>query len=78
MNMVFLLIMICLDNDEGINECERNIIDQFETVESCMDTLEVIKWELSPHIKPDVGVSLWCDIDRGVIMMERGKTIEDK
>ena len=77
MDMVFLLIMICLDNDEGINKCEKNLIDQFESADECMSVLEVIQWELAPHIKDGVGVQLWCDIDRGVIMMERGKILEN-
>ena len=65
--------MICLNG-----ECEKNLIDQFETLDGCMQTKEVIEWELAPHLKDDVGVKLWCDIDRDVIMMERGKILEDR
>ena len=72
MDMVFLLIMICLNG-----ECEKNLIDQYESADECMSVLEVIQWELSPHIQPGVGVTLWCDIDSGVIMMERDKILED-
>ena len=72
MDMVFLLIMICLNGD-----CEKNLIDQYESVDECMSVLEVIQWELSPHLQPNVGVQLWCSIDKGVIMMERDKILED-
>ena len=73
MDMVFLLIMICLNG-----ECEKNLIDQYESVDECMSVLEVIQWELAPHIQGWCGgPTLWCDIDRGVIMMERGKILEN-
>ena len=66
-----LLIMICLNG-----ECERNLIDQYESTDECMSVLEVIQWELAPHIREGVGVNLWCDVARGVIMMERDKLIK--
>ena len=72
MDMVFLLIMICLNG-----ECEKNLIDQYESADECMSVLEVIQWELSPHIQPGVGVTLWCDIARGGIKIVRDKILED-
>ena len=69
--LTFLLIMICLNG-----ECERNLIDQYESTDECMSVLEVIQWELAPHIRECVGVNLWCDVARGVIMMERDKLIK--
>ena len=68
MDLVFLLIMICLDNDKGVSECEKNLIDQFEMVEECIQTKEVIEWELAPHLKLGVEVTLWCSVDRNTII----------
>ena len=45
--LTFLLIMICLNG-----ECERNLIDQYESTDECMSVLEVIQWELAPHLNP--------------------------
>ena len=69
--LTFLLIMICLNG-----ECERNLIDQYESTDECMSVLEVIQWELAPHLNPEVGVNLWCSISKNEIMMERGVIIK--
>jgi hypothetical protein len=68
MDLVFLLIMICLANDEGVTKCEKNLIDQFENVERCVQTKEVIQWELAPHLKSNIGVTLWCSVNRNEII----------
>ena len=60
--------MICLDDVNGVTSCEKNLIDQFETAEGCAQTKQVIEWELAPHIKSDVGVTLWCSVDRNTII----------
>jgi len=68
MDLVFLLIMICLDNEKGETQCEKNLIDQFETAERCTQIKNVIEWELAPHLKTGVGVIIWCSVDRDTII----------
>ena len=68
MDLVFLLIMICLENDKGVTKCEKNLIDQFEKLERCIQTKEIIQWELAPHLKSNIGVTVWCSVNRNEII----------
>ena len=57
----FLLMMVCFLNDDGKQDCDMNLVDQYISMEHCLDVKSVLENELGRYFLPGVAVEYICD-----------------